>query len=417
MTQVEQVAEEGWKVSNGSEVFIGRQPIFDRGQRVVGYEILFRAEDRNQARVLDAETATATVVLNALTEIGLERIVGPHVAWINLPRESVLSGIATMLPPTVAGFEILEGQKVDDALVAGVRGLKDQGYRIALDDFEYSAEYVPLLEIVDVVKLDYLALGSDRFAAEVETLKAYPVQVLAEKVETNEAHQYCLALGCDLFQGFFYQKPELLRQRRIELTAGSMLQVISALQNTQLQFDELEPLIAHDLPLSLRLLRYINSAFFVLRHEVTSVRQALVLLGMENVRRWATLTVMGSIEGKTPELTSTALIRARFCELAGLASGMDGPGLFTVGLFSLIDAMLDVSLEEVMAELPFPNEMRVALLRHAGPMGRVLDAATSLEAGYFGDAKLLVPNAGELYVQSLLWAQEASGALFESIAA
>jgi c-di-GMP phosphodiesterase len=417
MTQVEQVAEEGWKVSNGSEVFIGRQPIFDRGQRVVGYEILFRAEDRNQARVLDAETATATVVLNALTEIGLERIVGPHVAWINLPRESVLSGIATMLPAAVAGFEILEGQKVDDALVAGVRGLKDQGYRIALDDFEYSAEYVPLLEIVDVVKLDYLALGSDRFAAEVETLKAYPVQVLAEKVETNEAHQYCLALGCDLFQGFFYQKPELLRQRRIELTAGSMLQVISALQNTQLQFDELEPLIAHDLPLSLRLLRYINSAFFVLRHEVTSVRQALVLLGMENVRRWATLTVMGSIEGKTPELTSTALIRARFCELAGLASGMDGPGLFTVGLFSLIDAMLDVSLEEVMAELPFPNEMRVALLRHAGPMGRVLDAATSLEAGYFGDAKLLVPNAGELYVQSLLWAQEASGALFESIAA
>jgi c-di-GMP phosphodiesterase len=418
MTQVEQVAqEEGWKVSNHSEVFIGRQPIFDRGQRVVGYEILFRAEDRNQARVLDAESATATVVLNALTEIGLERIVGPHIAWINLPRESVLSGIATMLPAAVAGFEILEGQKVDDALVAGVRGLKDQGYRIALDDFEYSAEYVPLLEIVDVVKLDYLALGSDRFAAEVETLKAYPVQVLAEKVETNEAHQYCLALGCDLFQGFFYQKPELLRQRRIELTAGSMLQVISALQNTQLQFDELEPLIAHDLPLSLRLLRYINSAFFVLRHEVTSVRQALVLLGMENVRRWATLTVMGSIEGKTPELTSTALIRARFCELAGLASGMDGPGLFTVGLFSLIDAMLDVSLEEVMAELPFPNEMRVALLRHAGPMGRVLDAATSLEAGYFGDAKLLVPNAGELYVQSLLWAQEASGALFESIAA
>jgi c-di-GMP phosphodiesterase len=418
MTQVEQVAqEEGWKVSNHSEVFIGRQPIFDRGQRVVGYEILFRAEDRNQARVLDAESATATVVLNALTEIGLERIVGPHIAWINLPRESVLSGIATMLPAAVAGFEILEGQKVDDALVAGVRGLKDQGYRIALDDFEYSAEYVPLLEIVDVVKLDYLALGADRFAAEVEKLKPYPVQVLAEKVETKEAHQYCLALGCDLFQGFFYQEPEVLRHRRIELTAGSMLQVISALQNTQLQFDELEPLIAHDLPLSLRLLRYINSAFFALRHEVTSVRQALVLLGMENVRRWATLTVMGSIEGKTPELTSTALIRARFCELAGLASGMDGPGLFTVGLFSLIDAMLDVSLEEVTQELPFPNEMRVALLRHAGPMGRVLDAATSLEAGYFGDAKLLVPNAGELYVQSLLWAQEASGALFDSIAA
>ncbi len=402
---------------SSSEVFIGRQPIFDRGQRVVGYEILFRAGDHNQALVIDPESATATVVLNALTEIGLERIVGSHVAWINLTRESVLSGIAKMLPSTMAGFEILEGQKVDDDLIVAVRELKEQGYRTALDDFEFSPEYAPLLALVDVVKLDYLALGTERFTAELDRLKPYPVSVLAEKVETKAEHQYCVALGCDLFQGFFYQKPELLRGRRIELTTGSILQVLAALQNSQLEFDELEPLIAHDLPLSLRLLRYINSAFFSLRHEVTSVRQALVMLGMENVRRWATLTVMGSIEGKTPELTSNALIRARFCELAGIASGMDGAGLFTIGMFSLIDAMLDVPLEEVTAELPFPDEMRVALLSHGGPMGRILDAATSLESGYFGDAKLLVPNASELYVQSLLWAQEASGALFDSIAA
>lgn len=403
-------------MSEGSEVFIGRQPIFDRGQRVVGYEILFRAEDHGRAHLLDAEAATATVVLNALTEIGLERIVGPHRAWINLSRESVLSGIATILPAAVAGFELLEGQEIDQELIDGVLELKELGYPIALDDFEFAPEYEPLFEIVDVVKLDFLALGMDRFAAEVERLKAHPVKILAEKVEDATAHQYCLALGCDLFQGFFYKKPELLRRPRIELTTGSILQVISALQNPDLEFEELEPLIAHDLPLSLRLLRYINSAFFSLRQEVTSVRQALVLLGMENVRRWATLTVMGSIEGKTPELTSTALIRARFCELAGQAAGLDGPGLFTLGMFSLLDAMLDASLEEVAAELPFPEPMRRALLGHEGPMGRILDAVTSLESGYFGDAKLLVPSAGELYVQSLLWAQEASGALFDSIA-
>jgi EAL and modified HD-GYP domain-containing signal transduction protein len=402
-------------VSDSSEVFIGRQPIFDRGQRVVGYEILFRAGDHSQARVLDPESATATVVLNALTEIGLERIVGAHVAWINLSRESVLSGIATMLPANVAGFELLEGQQVDEALLSAVGDLREQGYRLALDDFEFAPEYAPLLALVDVVKLDYMALGAERFVNELERLKPFPVSVLAEKVETKAEHQYCLALGCDLFQGFFYQKPELMRRRRIELTTGSILQVISALQNPSLEFDELEPLIAHDLPLSLRLLRYINSAFFGLRQEVTSVRQALVMLGLENVRRWATLTVMGSIEGKTPELTSNALIRARFCELAGLASGMDGAGLFTLGMFSLIDAMLDVSLEEVTNELPFPNDMRLALLSHEGPMGRILDAATSLESGYSGDAKLLVPNAGDLYMQSLLWAQEASGALFAAI--
>jgi c-di-GMP phosphodiesterase len=402
-------------VSDSSEVFIGRQPIFDRGQRVVGYEILFRAGDDAHARVLDAESATATVVLNALTEIGLERIVGPHVAWVNLSRESVLNGIATMLPAAAAGFEILEGQRIDAPLIDAVRELKQQGYRISLDDFVFSPEYVPLLELVDVVKLDYMALGAERFAGELERVRAYPVSVLAEKVETKAEHQYCVALGCDLFQGFFYQKPELLRRRRIELTTGSILQVISALQNPSLEFDELEPLIAHDLPLSLRLLRYINSAFFALRQEVTSVRQALVMLGMDNVRRWATLTVMGSIEGKTPELTSNALIRARFCELAGLACGMDGAGLFTIGMFSLIDAMLDVSLQEVTEELPFPDEMRLALLSHAGPMGRILDAATALESGYYGDARLLVPDAARIYVESLLWAQEAAGALFAAL--
>ncbi len=404
-------------MTNGSEVFIGRQPIFDRGERVSGYEILFRADDPQRANVLDSEAATATVVLNSLTEIGIERIVGSHVAWINLSRESLLSGIATMLPPAVAGVEILEGQLVDDALIGAVRELKHQGYRIALDDFEFQPEFAPLIELADVVKLDHLALGPERFAAQVELLKPYPTALLAEKVETQEAHNFCKRLGCDLFQGFFYQKPELLHERRIELRAGSILRVMSALQNTDLQFDELEPLIAHDLPLSLRLLRYINSAFFGLRHEVSSVRQALVLLGIENVRQWATLTVMGSIEGKTPELTSTALIRARFCELAGSTSGLDGSALFTVGMFSLMDALLDVSLEDVAAELPFPDEMRVALLRHAGPMGRILDAATALESGYYGDAKALVPDAAQLYVQSLLWAQEASGALFESIAA
>ena len=401
--------------THSSEVFIGRQPIFDRGERVAGYEILFRGDDPERANVLDPEMATATVVLNALTEIGIERIVGSRIAWINLSRESLLSGIATMLPPAVAGVEILEGQQVDDDLVAAVRDLKRLGYRISLDDFEYEPVLEPLIELADVIKLDHLALGPERFTAQVELLKPYPAAVLAEKVETKDAHEFCRALGCDLFQGFFYQAPELLHERRIELRAGSILQVISALQNTDLQFDELEPLIAHDLPLSLRLLRYINSAFFGLRHEVTSVRQALVLLGIENVRQWATLTVIGSIEGKTPELTSTALIRARFCELAGSTSGLDGSALFTIGMFSLIDALLDVSLEDVTAELPFPDEMRVALLRHAGPMGRILDAATALEGGYYGDAKALVPDAAQLYVQSLLWAQEASGALFDSI--
>jgi c-di-GMP phosphodiesterase len=402
-------------VADSSEVFIGRQPIFDRNQRVVGYEILFRGDDTAEAGVVNGASATATVILNSLTEIGLERLVGEHIAWINLPREAALAGIGRELPPGVTGFEIIEGELVDDELLDAIRALKQRGYRISLDDFEYSPELEPLVLLADVVKLDYMALGAEGFARQVEMLKPYRVSLLAEKVEGQTEHLHCMALGCDLFQGFFYQEPELIREKRIEVGRGSVLQIIAALQNTELQFDQLEPLIARDLPLSVRLLRYINSAFFGLPREVTSIRQALVLLGIDNVRRWATLTVMGSLSGKTSELTSTALIRARFCELAGAAAGLDAAEMFTVGLFSLIDAMMDATLEDVLDELPFPDEMRVALLRHAGPMGAILDAATALEGGYFGDAKLLVAGAGALYVEALLWAQEASGALFDSV--
>ena len=400
-----------------SEVFIARQPIFDRVLKVVGYEVLFRNDDAtNEARVSDDSAATATVVLNALTEIGLDRIVGAHTAWINLPRQFLLDGLASALPPRITCFEILEGQLIDEPFVEAVRELKRQGYRIALDDFAQVEGVEELLPLADVVKLDYLALGRERIGEQMQSLRRYNVQLLAEKVETREDHAYCQELGFDLFQGFFYKRPELISSRRIDLNRDSVLQVIAALQNPALQLDDVEPLIARDISLSLRLLRYINSAFFGLAHEVASVRQAMVLLGLDNIRRWATLTIVGSLEGKSSELTTTGLIRARFCELAGGALSHDRSELFTLGLFSLIDAMLDAPLEDILREIPFPMDMRQALVEHTGVMGDLLNAVAALEAGYIGDAKALVPNAGELYMAALLWANEASDALFAAAA-
>ena len=395
-----------------SEVFIARQPIFDRALKVVGYEVLFRNDSTNEAHVSDDSAATATVVLNALTEIGLDRIVGSHTAWINLTRQFLLDGLASALPPRITCFEILEGQLIDEPFVEAVRELKRQGYRIALDDFAQGEGVEELLPLADVVKLDYLALGRERIGEQLQSLRRYNAQLLAEKVETREDHAYCQELGFDLFQGFFYKRPELISSRRIDLNRDSVLQVIAALQNPALQLDDVEPLIARDISLSLRLLRYINSAFFGLAHEVASVRQAMVLLGLDNIRRWATLTIVGSLEGESSELTTTGLIRARFCELAGGTLIHDRSELFTLGLFSLIDAMLDAPLEDILREIPFPTDMREALVQHTGVMGDLLNAVAALEAGYIGDAKALVPNAGELYMEALLWANEASDALF-----
>jgi len=401
-----------------SEVFVARQPIFDRDLHVAGYELLFRNGDATTAIVSDSEGATASVVLNSFTEIGLQRIVGSKPGWVNVSREFVLEGLTGTMPPSVVGLEILEDELLDERFVHALIELKRQGYRLALDDFEYSVSAERLLSIVDVVKLDVLALGREGVAREVARLKPYGVTILAEKVESHEDHAYCAGLGCDLFQGFFFCRPELLHNRGIVAHRASLLHVLAALQDPRVQLGELERMVGRDVGLSFRLLRYINSAFFGLRFEISSIRQALALLGVENLKRWATLTVLASVDGKPPELTVTALARARFCERAGERLPGPRPGeLFTLGLFSVIDALMDASIEDVVALIPFPADMRDALTDRKGEKGALLECVTALEAGNFEIARKLVRGAGELYVEALMWADEAARPLFEPVRA
>jgi len=400
------------------EVFVARQPIFNRDLHVAGYELLFRGGDATDALVADSEGATASVVLNSFTEIGLERIVGSKTAWVNVSREFVLDGLAATMPPSVVGLEILEDELLDERFVHALIDLKRQGYRLALDDFEYSVSAERLLSLVDIVKLDVLALGRDGMVEQVDRLKPYGVTLLAEKVESHEDHAFCAELGCDLFQGFFFCRPELLHNRGILANRTSLLEVLAALQDSTVQLGELERMIGRDVGLSFRLLRYINSAFFGLRFEISSIRQALALLGVQNLKRWATLTVLASVDGKPPELTVTALTRARFCERAGERLPGPRPGeLFTLGLFSVIDALMDAPIEDVVALIPFPADMRDALTKRKGDKGALLECVTALEAGNFDRAQKLVQGAGELYVESLMWADDAARPLFEPVEA
>ena len=400
------------------EVFVARQPIFNRHLQVAGYELLFRGEEATTALISDKEGATASVVLNSFTEIGLERIVGSKPAWVNVSREFVLGGLAGTMPPKAVGLEILEDELYDERLVHALIELKRQGYRLALDDFEYSVSAERLLSLVDVVKLDVLSMGRARVAREVARLKAYGVTVLAEKVESHDEHAYCLELGCDLFQGFFFCRPELLHNRGILANRAAMVEIVAALQDPSVQLHQLERLIVRDVGLSFRLLRYINSAFFGLRFEISSIGQALALLGVQNLRRWATLTVLASIDGKPPELTVTALVRARFCERAGEKLPGPRPGeLFTLGLFSVIDALMDAPMEDVLAMIPFPADMRDALTQRKGEKGVLLECVTALEGGDFDLAQKLVRGAGDLYVEALMWANDAARPLFEHVLA
>jgi c-di-GMP phosphodiesterase len=395
--------------------FIARQPIFNPKLEVVGYELLFRGQGYAAGALIDdAQRATATVVLNALTELDMKRIVANKTAWINVSREFVLDGLIQAVPPSVVGLEIPETETFDDDMVEALRELKEAGYRLALDDFRDRDGSASVLDLFDVVKLSMPDVGRQGLRELSERLRAggppFLGKVLADKVGTQPDHEVCIAVGCDLFQGYFFCRPAVVGTRGIAANRLALLQVVAALNDPAVQFAEIEQLVTRDVALSFRLLRYVNSAYFGLRGDVRSIGQALALLGLDNVRRWATLSTMASIDNKPTELTLTALIRARFCELAGAKPPIGSPSeLFTLGLFSVIDGMMDAPMLDVVSSLPLAEDIRGALVQRGGPMGRLLDCVVSLENG---EDDGTVTKAGELYLEALMWANSAAESLF-----
>jgi c-di-GMP phosphodiesterase len=394
--------------------FIARQPIFNPKLEVVGYELLFRGRGyAADAQFEDAEVATATVVLNTLTELDMDRIVAGKTAWINVSRDFVLDDLIQAIPPTVAGFEIPETERFDDDMVEALTELKRAGYRLALDDFRYRDGSDEVLDLFDVVKLSMPELGRSGIRELAARLRPFRGKVLADKLGTRPDHEVCIAAGCDLFQGYFFCRPAVVGTRGIAANRLALLQVVGELNDPTVELSDIEKLVVRDVALSFRLLRYVNSAFFGLRGDVRSIGQALALLGVENVRRWATLSTLASIDNKPTELTLTALIRARFCELAGGRLGIaTAPEMFTLGLFSVIDGMMDAPMHDVVASLPLAEDIREALVQRRGRMGELLDCVVALETGEPHAAEDTVPHAGEVYLEALMWATSASESLF-----
>src|SRR3954469_565809 len=398
-----------------NQVFIARQPIFDRQRQVAGYELLFRSGDTASRAQFDSnDDATSNVVLNTMTEFSLDHVVGTNKAWINVTRKFILDGLADALPPKRVNLELLENQDVDDLLLAALRRLRERGFTIALDDFTHDESSDQLLPLADIVKIDVMALGVDGAIEQLRAVAKHGVSVLAEKVETHEEFNACKDAGFHFFQGYFFCKPELLRTRSIGANKLSLLQLLAALQDPEIALTTLEELIQRDVALSYRLLRYINSAFFSLRPRVDGIGRAVALLGLSNVKRWATMTVFAGIEGKPRELLNLALVRARMCELLGPEMNeRSGDQLFTLGLFSVVDALLDQPMHEVLAAVPFPTEMVLALTAHRGKKGDLLRQILNWERGEFDRASGEIPRQAiaEAHASALVWAQNAAAEL------
>lgn len=395
-----------------NEVLFARQPILNGDLTAVGYELLYREAGSDHANVRDDELATARVSLRAMTEIDLGRLVDRRRAWINVTREFVLGGLAETIPPDRVVLELLEDQFVDEALIAALGKLRTGGYQVALDDFTLTPEIAPLLPKVDIVKLDLRALGADGLTNLARELSPHRLTLVAEKLEDHADFEVALAAGCHLFQGYFFCRPELIEGTSVAPNKLALLKLAADVQDPAVDLAALDRVISTDVALSYRLLRYINSAYFSVRQRVSTVMQAVTLLGIDNVRSWTTMMILAQIGDKPRELFITALVRARFCQLTGEERDGRGPELFALGLFSVIDALTDRPMASVVSLLPFPQAMRDALITRSGP-GRLLDCVAAMEEGEFRRARQLVTSAPEHYLEALAWTNETAGHLLD----
>lgn len=363
--------------------FVGRQPIFDRRMAVVGYELLFR-DDR--ARVptatMDDSSWTARVLLNTFLDLGLDSVVGPHVAFINATRTFLLDRLALHLPPERVVVEVLEDVVGDQDVLTAIRELRECGYVVALDDFLLGSAAMPMVPLADVIKVDISQVPAHLLGDYPRQLARPGLRLLAERVETHEQFRDCAALGFEWFQGFFLARPSLVGVGRRRRTSHelSALRLLALLDRADANIDEVVEALSRDPTLSYRLLLVINSAAFGLRRRVDSLRQALVMLGLRRVHGWVTMMVLSGLSDRPPELLATALLRARMCELLGEQLLPDrGPACFTSGLLSLLDVMLETTWDELTPHLPLAPEVLAATVSCEGDMGAVLAAVIRYE--------------------------------------
>ncbi len=361
-------------------VLVARQPIVDSALALHGYELLFRGV---RGQVADPERWTASLLVDGLAELGLAALVGEALAYINVSRGFLLNVDPLPLEPGDVVLELTEdSHHTDSTLLRRLDHLRASGFRIALDDFVYDPSLAPLVRRADVIKLDVMADGLDRTAEVVSALRGYDVDLLAEKVETVEEFEFCRDLGFTTFQGYFFARPRDVTGAGVPADTLASLDTLAQINDPALTFERLERIIADDVGLTYKVLRYINSGFFSLTRRVETVHDALVLLGEANVRQWATVMVLAGASSRPPALISLALLRARLCEkTAAGRGGVCERGAFMAGLLSVLDALLDVPMDQAVARLPLSDELSEALLSRGGVLGGILEEVTSIEQG------------------------------------
>jgi c-di-GMP phosphodiesterase len=392
-----------------AEFLIGRQQILDQKLNIYAYELLFRGQDFDLNNKSEATQATNQVITDSILELGLNNLVGSHKAFINFTSQNILEKTPLSLPKDRVVIEVLENVAVDLRIISNLREFSQQGYMIALDDFVYSDEWKPLIEFANIIKLDVLQMGEARTREAIKHLKSYNIKLLAEKVETHEEFQYLSELGCDYFQGFFFNKPNIVPGKRLGVNQTAAIRLLTIINDPDVEIEKLAKTISLDAGLSYKLLHYINSAFFTLPSKIESIHHAISYLGLREVKRWSNILTLASLSTKPQATLQTSLIRGKMCEQLAKLAGEKADHFFLVGILSSLDSILDIPIEEALQQLPLGNNVKNAILNREGVAGEVLECVINYEQWNLSemsfkdlDQKLI----SEAYFTSITWAKD-----------
>jgi len=372
------------------DVYVARQPILDRKKTLFAYELLFRNGFDNYMPKIDGDTATTKLLSSSFFTIGIDKISAGKRTFINFTQNLLETDLPMLFPRETTVVEILEDVSPNASIIEACKRLSMSGYYLALDDFVFNRDLEPLIELADIIKIDFRITPADEIKKILHMVGNKKIKFLAEKVETNEEFNNALTMGFEFFQGYFFSKPEIIQGKEISSSAIQYLIFMIEISKPSFDLNKLEEIISRDISMSYKLLRHVNSSYYKRGANITSLKQALLLMGRDEVSRFVTLIGLSKLASNKPdELIRSACIKAKLCEKLGVASGCysDRDELFILGLFSNLDAILDQPMEEIMDRLPLSNDVKDTLIARKGELADFLNLAECYEQGDWAGVK------------------------------
>jgi len=397
--------------------YAARQPILDLNKQLYAYELLFRDSINNVFPEIDGDVATSKMVEASKFNMGISEFTSNKPAFINFTLETLSKGYPEMLSPDELVVEILETIKPGKRLLALCKDLYEKDYTLALDDYEHQSVWQHFYPYIKIIKIDWQNTSIDEIKVVIDAIAKYPhIQLLAEKVETYEEYNQAVELGCELFQGFFFAKPEMMKTKALTPSQMSMAELLYETSKPDLDLTAITSIFEKDVSISYKLLRYANSAAFKRRGEISTIKQALVTLGSVELKRFLALLFTANVNPDKPsELINSAMARAKFCELASqnTKNNVDSSKAFLTGLLSLIDAILDEDIEEVLSKLPLAQDIKDTLLTKEGDIAKLIQLVEYIEHAQWEESAMTMEELGlakdesiKFYNDAITWADE-----------